>query len=142
MRFMVLLIANSVTESGGLPSPELLAQMGAYNEDLARAGVLKDGGGLTASAAGARVLFSGRDRQVAQVPSAATGRTVAGYWIFETASLEEAIEWVKRCPNPTGETGEIEIRRLHGPEDFAENDPTGELRRKEADLSARILAQA
>jgi PhnB protein len=142
MRFMVLLIANAVTESGELPSPELLAQMGAYNEDLARAGVLKDGGGLTPSAAGARVRFSGRDRQVVQGPSAATERTVSGYWIFETSSLEEAIDWVKRCPNPTGETGEIEIRRLHGPEDFAKSDPSGELRRNEATLSARVRAGA
>jgi len=135
---MILLTANAVTESGATPSPELLAQMGSYNEKLVSAGVLKDAGGLTSTVAGARVRFSGADRQVAKGPFATSERTVAGYWIFETSSLEEAIEWVKLCPNPTGETGEIEIRRLHGPEDFAENDPTGDLRRNEAKLSEKI----
>lgn len=137
---MILLTANAVTESGGLPSPELLAQMGAYNEKLVSAGVLKEAGGLTPTGEGARVRFSDSVRYVVEGPFDANERTIAGYWIFEASSLEEAIEWVKLCPNPTGETGEIEIRRLHGPDDFAESDPTGELRRDEAKLSAKIRA--
>jgi hypothetical protein len=140
MRFMILLTGNALTEAGAPPNPELLAAMGAYNEALVEAGVMHGGGGFTPTARGARVGFAGSARSVTRGPF--SDRTVTGYWIFETGSLEEAIEWVKRCPNPTGETGEIEIRQLYDPEDFAESDPTGELRRKEVELAARIQRDA
>jgi hypothetical protein len=140
MRFMILLTGNALTEAGAPPNPELLAAMGAYNEALVEAGVMQGGDGLQPTARGARVRFAGSERSVTRGPF--SDRTVTGYWIFKTGSLEEAIEWVKRCPNPTGETGEIEIRQLYDPEDFAESDPTGELRRKEAELAARIQRQA
>jgi len=141
MRFMILITANELTETGATPSEALLAEMGQYNEALAKAGVLVDGGGLQPTAKGARVRFAGAERSAAKGPFPVDQRTVAGYWIFKTGSLDEAIEWVKRCPNPTGEAAEIEIRQLFDPEDFAESDPTGELRRKEAELSARLAAR-
>ena len=141
MRFMILITSNALTETGAPPSAALLAEMGRYNEAMAKAGVLVDGGGLQPTAKGARVRFSGAERTAAKGPFAVSQRAVAGYWIFKTGSLDEAIEWVKRCPNPTGETAEIEIRQLFDPEDFADSDPTGELRRREAELSASVAAR-
>jgi len=139
MRFMILLKANAMSEGGGLPSEALLREMGAYNEALVAAGVMVDGGGLRPTAQGARVRFSGAEREVVRGPFA--DRTVAGYWIFNADSLDAAIDWVKRCPNPTGDTGEIEIRPFFETEDFAEVDPSGELRAAEHALSERIAAQ-
>ncbi len=139
MRFMVMVIANAASESGQLPSQELLTEMGAYNQRLADAGVLIDGAGLAATAEGARVRFSGEGREVLTGPIQGE-RAIAGYWLFETPSLESAIDWVRQCPNPTGDLGEIEIRRMMGAEDFAESDPTGELRQQEADLRQRLSA--
>ena len=141
MRFMILLTANADTEAQVMPSPELMAEMGAYNEALAKAGVLLAGEGLQATAKGARVLFNGKDRSVKTGPFPLADRPVAGFWIWQTASLAEAIDWLKRCPNPTGEIGEVEIRQIFETDDFAESDPTGELRAKEEALRAEVAAR-
>jgi hypothetical protein len=140
MRFMIIVKANQDSEGGKLPSTELLEAMGRYNEELVRAGVMKAGEGLHPSSRGARVRFSGSERTVVEGPFHDPG-LIAGFWIFEVKSLEEAIEWVKRAPNPMpGSDSEIEIRRIHEAADFAECDPTGELRAKEAELRARVSA--
>ncbi len=120
MRFMVLLKADANTEAGVMPSPELLAAMGKYNEELAHAGVLVDGAGLQSSAKGARIKFSGKERVVTEGPFAETKELIAGYWMFQVASKEEAIAWVKRCPNPHDGAAEIEIRQVFEVEDFAD----------------------
>ena len=118
MRFMVLLKADANTEAGVLPDETLLAEMGRYNQQLVDAGVLVDGAGLQASAKGARVAFSGRDRTVIDGPFPESKELVAGYWMFQVQSKEEAIEWVKRCPNPLHGEAEIEIRQVFEVEDF------------------------
>jgi len=124
------------SEDGMLRDAEVrLAAMGKYNEELVRAGVMKAGEGLHPSSRGVRVHFSGSERTVEKGPFREPG-LVCGFWIFETKSLEEAIEWAKRAPMD-GDSA-LEIRRIHSAEDFAECDPTGELRAKEADLRARI----
>jgi hypothetical protein len=117
MKFMILVKANHQTEAGEMPSEQLLREMGNYNEELVKAGIMKSGEGLHPTSRGARVRFSGKDRTVVRGPFA-DPNLVAGFWIWETKSLEEAIEWVKRCPNPTGEESEIEIRQVFAPEDF------------------------
>jgi hypothetical protein len=119
MRFMVLLKANHDSEAGVMPSAELLAAMGKYNEELVKAGVLVDGAGLQASAKGARIRFSGKSRTVTEGPFAETKELIAGYWMFQVQSKAEAIEWVKRCPNPHEGDAEIEIRQVFEIEDFA-----------------------
>ena len=122
MRFMVFVKATAESEAGVMPSTELITEMGKYNEELIKAGVLIDGGGLAGSSQGARVRFSGSKRTVVDGPFPETKELVAGYWIWEVKSLQEAIDWVKRCPNPhTGES-EIEIRRMFETEEF-ENAP-------------------
>ena len=118
MRFMVLLKANKDTEAGVMPSAALLAEMGKFNEQLMKAGVLIDGAGLQASAKGARVKFSGNQRTVVDGPFPETKELLAGYWMFQVKSKEEAIEWVKRCPNPHDGDAEIEIRQVFEVEDF------------------------
>src|SRR5574342_974984 len=118
MRFMILVKANKNSEAGVLPSTELLAAMGKYNEELVKAGVMLAGEGLQASSKGARVKFSGAKRTVTDGPFAETKELIAGFWIWQVKSKEEAIEWVKRCPTPTGEESEIEIRQLFEAEDF------------------------
>ncbi|MCX6371596.1 MAG: YciI family protein [Actinobacteria bacterium] len=118
MRFMMLLKADATTEAGVLPTEEQLAEMGKYNEELVTASVLLAGEGLQPSSQGARVRFSGSARTVSDGPFPATNELIAGYWLFETASREEAIEWVKRCPNPLNSEAEIEIRRVYEAEDF------------------------
>jgi hypothetical protein len=120
MRFMVIVKADENSENGVMPSEELLAAMGAYNEELAKAGVMLAGDGLHPSSKGVRVRFSGTDRTVVDGPFAETKELIAGYWIFETKSLEETIEWVKRCPNPMLGESEIEIRQVFEAEDFGE----------------------
>src|SRR4051812_14006092 len=107
MRFMVIVKANKDTEAGVLPSQELLAAMGKYNEELVKAGIMLAGEGLQASSKGARVRFSGTKRTVIDGPFAETKELIAGFWLWQVKSKQEAIEWVKRCPNPTG--GESEI---------------------------------
>ena len=121
MRFMVLVKATKDSEAGKLPSAELLADMGKFNEELARAGVLLAGEGLQPSSKGARVRFSGSKRAVVDGPFSETKELVAGFWILQVKSKEEAIEWIKRCPNPhPGQDSEIEIRQIFEAEDFGE----------------------
>jgi hypothetical protein len=137
MRFMILIKANKDTEAGVMPSEELLTEMGKYNEELAKAGVLLAGEGLHPSSKGARVKFSGDKRLVVDGPFIETKELIAGFWLWQVKSKEEAIEWVKRCPNPTGEEAEIEIRQVFEAEDFG-SEFTPELREQEK----RIRAQA
>ncbi|KGQ20487.1 PhnB protein [Lysobacter dokdonensis DS-58] len=119
MRVMVIVKATPGSEAGTLPSPELLAEMGAFNEELAKAGILLMGDGLKASKHGARVRFSGTRRSVTDGPFAETKELVAGFWLWQVQSMEEAIEWVKRCPNPMpGEDSDIEVRPMFEAEDF------------------------
>ncbi|MES2645020.1 MAG: YciI family protein [Myxococcota bacterium] len=141
MRFMIVIKANKDTESGTLPDEKLLAEMGAYNEALVNAGVMLAGEGLYPSSKGARIRFSGDQRTVIDGPFAETKELIAGFWLWEVKSKEEAIEWVKRCPNPTGGESEIEIRQAYSTEDFAPSDPSGELRAAEERLRARTEPQ-
>ena len=138
MRVMVIVKATEDSEAGKLPSPQLLAEMGKFNEELVRAGVMLAGEGLRPSVKGARVKFSGEKRTVVDGPFAETKELVAGFWLWQVKSMDEAIEWVKRCPNPHEGEGEIEIRQVSEAEDFAPSDPTGELRQKEEELRARV----
>jgi len=123
MRFMILVKATKDSEAGVMPDEQLLAAMMKYNEELVKAGVMIDGGGLHGSAKGARVRFSGTTRTVVDGPFAETKELIAGYWIFQVKSLAEAVEWVKRCPNPMLTDSEIEIRQLFENEEFAEVSP-------------------
>jgi hypothetical protein len=118
MRFMVMVKANEDTEAGVMPSEEELAAMGAFNEQLVQAGIMLAGDGLHPSSRGARVKFSGEKRTVVDGPFTEAKELIAGYWIIEVKSLDEAIEWVKRVPNPTGVESEIEIRQVFEAEDF------------------------
>jgi hypothetical protein len=119
MRFMILVKATKDSEAGKMPTRQLLADMGKFNQELMAAGVMLDGGGLHPSAKGARVTFSGTDRIVTKGPFAQTNELVSGYWIWKLNSLDEAIAWVKLCPKPMIETSDIEIRQLFEMEDFA-----------------------
>jgi hypothetical protein len=121
MRFMVMVKATKDSEAGVMPSEELLAAMAKYNEELVKAGVMLDGSGLQPSSKGARVRFSGDKRTVIDGPFAETKELVAGYWIWQCKSLAEAVEWIKRCPNPHDEESEIEIRQLFELEDFGDS---------------------
>jgi hypothetical protein len=118
MRFMLMVKANADTEAGVMPSEEELAAMGAFNEQLIQAGIMLAGDGLHPSSRGARVHFSGEKRTVVDGPFTEAKELIAGYWIIEVKSLEEAVEWVKRVPNPTGVESEIEIRQVFEAEDF------------------------
>jgi len=118
MRFMVMVKATQDSEAGVMPSQELLAAMGKYNEELAKAGIMLAGDGLQPSSKGARVKFSGKNRTVVDGPFTETKELVAGFWIWKVKSRQEAIEWVKRCPNPMPGDSEIEIRQLFEAEDF------------------------
>ena len=120
MRFMVIVKATKDSEAGALPSVELLTAMGKYNEELAKAGILLAGDGLQPSSKGARVRFSGPKRTVVDGPFAETKELIAGFWIWKVKSKEQAIEWVKRCPNPMPGDSEIEIRQVFEAEDFGE----------------------
>lgn len=130
MRFMVMVKANEDSEAGVLPSQELLTAMTQYNEELVKAGVLLAADGLQPSSKGKRVRFSGDKRTVVDGPFAETKELIAGFWIIQVKSLEEAVEWVKRCPNPMEGGGEIEIRQVFDQEDFGEAF-TPELREQE-----------
>ncbi|MBV4551607.1 YciI family protein [Pseudomonas sp. SWRI102] len=141
MRFMVIVKASPESEAGEMPSEELLAAMGAYNEELVKAGVMLAGEGLHPSAEGVRVQFSGNDRTVVDGPFAETKELVAGFWIFKVQSLQEAIDWVKRCPNPMVSDSEIEIRQIFELEEFGETF-TPELREQEERLRAQISGQS
>ena len=118
MRFMVIVKASKDSEAGVMPSQQLLADMGKFNEALAKAGVLLAADGLHPSSKGARVRFSGATRTVIDGPFAETKELIAGYWVWQVKSKEEALEWVMRCPNPHQDDGEIEIRQLFEAEDF------------------------
>jgi hypothetical protein len=118
MRFMVIVKATAESEAGGLPDPQLMADMGKFNEELVKAGVLLAAEGLHASSKGARVQFSGAKRTVIDGPFAETKELIAGFWLWQVKSKEEAIEWVKRCPNPMSVDSEIEIRQVFEWEDF------------------------
>lgn len=137
MRFMILVKADKNTEAGVMPSEKLLAEMGKFNEELLKAGVLLAGEGLHPSSKGARVRFSGAQRTVVEGPFPETEQLIAGYWLWQVESREEAIEWVKRCPNPTGEDGEIEIRQVFEADDFGA-EFTPELREQEERLRAQV----
>ncbi|TNB84081.1 YciI family protein [Pseudomonas sp. Fig-3] len=141
MRFMVIVKASPESEAGQMPSEELLAAMGAYNEELLKAGVMLAGEGLHLSAKGVRVQFSGKNRTVVEGPFAQTRELIAGFWIFQVQSLQEAIDWVKRCPNPMISDSEIEIRQIFEAEDFGESF-TPELREQEERLRAQLSNQS
>src|SRR3954470_15997814 len=117
MRFMVMIKANADSEAGNMPSEELIAAMTSYNEELVKAGVMLAGEGLHPSSRGARVRFSGSQRSVVDGPFAETKELIAGFWILQVKSKEEAVEWVKRCPNPMQGEGEIEIREIFDAEE-------------------------
>lgn len=141
MRFMVMVKATATSEAGALPKTEDFAAMGAYNEELVKAGILLAADGLKPSSAGARVRFSGNERTVIDGPFAETKELVAGFWILEVGSKEEVIEWVKRCPNPMpGEESEIEIRPFYEADDFGDA-LTPELREFAARLEATAAEQ-
>jgi hypothetical protein len=139
MRFMVMVKANADSEAGVMPSEKMLAEMTAYNEELVKAGVMLAGEGLHPSSRGARVRFSGTQRSVVDGPFAETKELIAGFWIIQVKSREEAIEWVKRCPNPMEGESEIEIRQIFDAEDFGEA-LTPELREREAKLAEQMAA--
>jgi hypothetical protein len=137
MRFMVLVKATKDSEAGVLPDEKLLREMGKYNDELVKAGVMLAGEGLQPSSKGARVRFSGDKRTVIDGPFTETKELIAGFWLIQVKSKEEAIEWVKRVPNPTGEEGEIEIRQVFEAEDFGP-ELTPELREQEERQRAQI----
>lgn len=137
MRFMILVKATADSEAGIMPSEQMFAEMGKYNEELVKAGIMQAGEGLHPSSKGARVRFAGKNRTVIDGPFAETKELVAGFWIWQCASLQEAIDWVKRCPNPMPGDSEIEIRQIFGAEDFGEA-LTPELRAQEERLRAQV----
>jgi hypothetical protein len=140
MRFMVIVKATKDSEAGVMPSQKLLAEMGKFNEELVKAGILLAADGLHPSSKGARVRFSGSKRTVIDGPFTETKELIAGFWLWQVRSLEEAIEWVKRCPNPHEGESEIEIRQVFEAEDFGA-EFTPELREKEERLRQQISAK-
>ena len=140
MKFMILVKATKDSEAGVMPSEKLLADMGKYNEELVKAGIMLAGEGLHPSSKGALVKFSGSNRTVVDGPFSETKEFVAGFWLWQVKSLAEAIEWVKRCPNPMLEDSEIEIRQVYEAEDFGDAF-TPELREQEERLRKQIAAK-
>jgi hypothetical protein len=138
---MVLIKATEQSEAGEMPSQELLEQMTAFNEELVKAGVMLAGDGLHPSSKGVRVEFSGSERKVIDGPFAETKELLAGYWVWQVKSMDEAVEWAKRIPNPTGEHGVVEIRPAFEADDFSD-EFTPELREREARLRAQTEAGA
>ena len=141
MRFMVMVKATKDSEAGMLPDKKLLADMGKFNEQLVKAGIMLAGEGLQPSSKGARVRFSGSKRTVVDGPFTETKELVAGFWLWQCKSLAEAIEWVKRCPNPMPGDSEIEIRQVFEPEDFGA-ECTPELREQERRINEQIAQNA
>ena len=139
MRFMMMVKANQDTEAGVMPDDKLISAMMTYNEELMKAGVLLDGSGLQPSAKGARITFLGERRTVIEGPFPAAKDLIAGYWLIQVKSKEEAIEWAKRCPNPHGEgkEAEIEIRQLFELEDFGPSDAIDRARELEKELAKK-----
>ena len=140
MKFMVIVKASKESEAGEMPTQELLTEMGKFNEELVKAGIMQAAEGLHPSSKGARVRFSGKNRTVIDGPFAETKELVAGFWIWEVKSLQEAIEWVKKCPNPMKGESDIEIRQIFAPEDFGA-EFTPELREREKRLRAEVASQ-
>ena len=140
MRFMVIVKATKESEAGEMPSEQLLTEMGNYNEELVKAGIMKAGEGLHPSSKAKRVRFSGKQRTVIDGPFPETKELIAGYWIWETKSLNEAVEWVKKCPNPMPGESEIEIRQIFEAEDFGA-EFTPELREQEERLRKEMEAK-
>ena len=140
MRFMIIVKADKDSEAGVLPDEKILTEMGKFNEELVKAGVMLAGEGLQPSSKGARVLFSGAKRTVIDGPFAETKELVAGFWLWQVKSKEEAIEWVKRCPNPMPGESEIEIRQVFEAEDFGA-EFTPELRAQEERIRAQLAAK-
>ena len=141
MRVMVIVKATKDSEAGVMPDERMLSEMTRYNEELVKAGVMLAGDGLHPSSKGARVRFSGSQRTVIDGPFAETKELIAGFWIWQVRSLDEAIEWLKRCPNPYNEDGEVEIRPIFEADDFGA-ELTPELRQREAEIRAKADAQA
>ncbi len=139
MRFMVIVKSTPESEKGAMPDDKMLSEMGKYNEELVKAGVMLAGEGLHPSSKGARVRFSGSKRTVIDGPFTESKELIAGFWLFQVKSLEECIEWVKRCPNPTGEESEIEIRRVFETDEFTEASP--EVRAQEHRLREELAAR-
>jgi hypothetical protein len=139
MRFMVMIKATEESEAGVMPSEELLTEMGKFNEELVKAGVMLAGDGLQPSSKGARVRFSGSKRTVIDGPFTEAKELIAGYWMWQVKSKEEAIEWAKRCPNPMDGESEIELRQVFEAEDFGD-EFTPELREQEERLRAQAAA--
>ncbi len=137
MRFMILVKATADSEAGIMPTEQEFTAMGQFNEELVKAGVMEAGEGLHPSRKGARVQFSGKDRRVVDGPFAETKELVAGFWIWKCASLQEAIDWVKRCPNPMRSDSEIEIRQIFSAEDFGDA-LTPQLKAQEERLRAQV----
>jgi hypothetical protein len=137
MRVMVIIKADASSEAGEMPSEQLLREMGQYNEDLVNAGIMLAGDGLHPSSKGKRVRFSGRERTVIDGPFAETKELIAGFWIWQVESMDQAVEWVRRCPTPMGSDSEIEIRPIFEAEDFGE-EFTPELRAQEERLRERL----
>ena len=140
MRVMVIVKADQDSENGTMPSEQLLTEMGNYNEELVKSGIMVGGDGLHPSSKGKRVRFAGKDRTVIDGPFAETKELIAGYWLWEVSSMDEAVEWVKRCPNPMLGESEIEIRQVFDAADFSEA-YTPELQEQEARLRAEIEAR-
>jgi hypothetical protein len=141
MRVMVLVKANEDTEAGIPPSTELLTEMGKYNEELVKAGIMLDGEGLHPSSKGARIVFSGDDRRVVDGPFAETKELLAGYWVWQVRDMDEAIEWAKRCPNPTGGESVLELRPVGELDDFGDQ-VTPEMRERAERLRSQIQEQS
>ena len=140
MKFMVIVKATKDSEAGVMPSEQLLTEMGKYNEELAKAGIMLAGEGLHPSSKGARVRFSGKQRSVIDGPFAETKELIAGFWMWKCKSREEAIEWVKRCPNPMPGDSEIEIRQVFEAEDFGA-EFTPELREQEERIRQQVAGR-
>jgi hypothetical protein len=140
MRFMILVPASRESEAGTIPSPDMLKEMGKYNEELVKSGVMLAGDGLHPSSKGARVVFQGGKKTVVDGPFTESKELIAGYWIWQCKSKEEAVEWLRRAP--FGKFGDekvaVEIRQIFDPNDFAASDPTGEIRKKAAELASEI----
>ena len=140
MRFMILIKASKESEAGVLPSEQLLTEMGQFNEELVKAGVMLAGEGLQPSSKGARVKFAGAKRTVVDGPFAETKELIAGFWLWQVKSMDEALAWVKRIPNPTGEEGEVEIRQVFEADDFGAN-LTPEARKREERVRSQSAAR-
>src|SRR5262245_32916915 len=139
MRVMVIIKADKNTEAGVLPDEKLLTEMGKYNEELVKAGIMLAGEGLHPSSKGKRIKFSGEKRTVIDGPFTEAKELIAGFWLWQVKSMEEAVEWVKRCPNPTNGDAVIEIRQVFEAEDFGDN-LTPEIRKQDERLRAQIEA--